>query len=771
MNTGQGKRKRNFLRWVPVQVGQPIDLARYNSFNMTTPEELASNRRHDSRLVLDVEGMHCAGCVGSVQRAIETVPGVGSASVNLTLRQAAVEVDAGTPAKAIIDAIIKAGYQASVPVAELRESFSEREQAELAAWRVRMIVGFSLLVPLMLVGYFLPAVSMTAALWQFALATPLQFYVGWPFLAGAWRRLKYMSANMDTLVALGTGTAYVAGIFHLVLHASGMMFVDAGMIIAFITCGKYLEAKAKGRASASIQKLMTLAPDVAAVERDSQILSVPTREVRVDEVIVVRPGERVPLDATIASGYGSVDESWLTGESLPIEKQSGDKLYAGTINGDGAFKARVTAAADATSLAQLIELVRRAQESKPQIQQLADQIVAWFVPTVLTIAAVTVLAWGLAGEWTLGLSCAVAVLVVACPCALGLATPTAVLVASGRGAELGILIKDARALELGGKLTTIVLDKTGTITAGKPVVVGVAVNEGVDEESLLAEVAAVEQLTTHPLGSSVVAYAQKQKLPGAQANDLTNWPGEGIEAEVNGVRLAIGNERLMARVGVVLSGVTLAGINKRRDAGQTALIVARDRSHVGTIYVADALPPSSAEAITSLRRLNLRVIMLTGDKASTAAAVASRTGIDETISEVRPDEKESTIRQLQAEGEVVAMVGDGINDAAALATADLGIAIGSGADVAIESADIVLVGRDLAAVPMALRLARVTRRTIVQNLGWAFIYNLALIPLATGALIPLLGVRVPPSLAAGAMAMSSISVVMNSLLLRVRRLQ
>ncbi len=724
----------------------------------------------ESRLVLNVDGMHCASCVANVQRAIEAVPGVTSASVNLTLREAAIAIAPSVSTQLILDAITNAGYQASVPVAEIGESFREREQAELTEWRRRMVAGLALLLPLMLVGHLSQLTPVARAWLQFALATPLQFYVGWPFLVGAWRRLKHTSANMDTLVALGTGTAYVTGVFHLVMHASGMMFMDAGMILAFITCGKYLEAKAKGRTSASIQKLMRLAPDTAAVERDGRVETIPTREVRVENLIVVRPGERVPLDGTIVSGYGSVNESWLTGESLPIEKQAGDKLYAGTINGDGAFKARVTATAGATSLAKIIELVQRAQESKPQIQRLADQIVAWFVPAVLTIATITLLAWGLAGEWTLGLSCAIAVLVVACPCALGLATPTAVLVASGRGAELGILIKDARSLELGGQLTTIVLDKTGTITAGKPVVIEVSAIDGVNESLFVAEAAAVEQLTTHPLGRSVIDYAHDQELKFPIADHLQTWPGEGIAAEVNGLRIAIGNERLMARVGATLSAETVAMVNQRRESGATALLVARNADYVGTLFVADEVPPTSREAIVALQKFGLKVIMLTGDKASTAHAVAKQVNVDEVIAEVRPDEKEGVIRQLQQRGEVVAMVGDGINDAAALTSADLGIAIGSGADVAIESADIVLVGRDLLAIPMALKLARQTRRTIIQNLGWAFVYNLALIPLATGAFIPLFDLRVPPSLAAAAMALSSISVVSNSLLLRTRRL-
>jgi P-type Cu+ transporter len=724
-----------------------------------------------SRILVNVEGMHCASCVGNTQRAIEAVPGVTSASVNLTLRRAAIEIIPGTQTQPILDAIAQAGFEPSLPEIGTDHSARDREDAELAVWRRRMIVGVALLVPLILVGRLSMIDRVMQAWFQFALATPIQIYVGWPYLIGALRRLKHAMANMDTLVALGTTTAFTAGLYHLVLHGSGMMFVDAGMILAFITCGKYLEAKAKGRASQAIHQLMTLAPDVAAIEHEQGIDLLPTHEVRVDQVMIVRPGERVPLDGTIVSGYGSVDEAWLTGESLPVEKNAGDKLYAGTINGVGAFKANVTATADATSLAQVIELVQRAQESKPQIQRLADQIVAWFVPGVLTISMITLVSWGLAGDWPLGLSCAVAVLVVACPCALGLATPTAVLVASGRGAELGILIKDARSLELGERLTTVVLDKTGTITAGKPVVVKVLSSGDIDEPTLLTEAAAVEQLTTHPLGTSIIAYAQKRGLSSLQADQLTAWPGEGIEANVNGHRIAIGNERLMERARATLETSLGEALRQRRSLGETALLVARDTTHVGTIFIADELPSSSSDAIATLQRMALRVVMLTGDKRATAEAVAARVGIDDVIAEVLPDEKEGVIRDLQRNGEIVAMVGDGINDAAALTTADLGIAIGSGADVAIESADIVLVGRDLLAIPAALKLARQTRRTIVQNLSWAFFYNIALIPLATGIFVPVFGLRVPPSLAAAAMAMSSASVITNSLLLRVRKLK
>lgn len=723
-----------------------------------------------SRVLLDIEGMHCAGCVSSVQSALEATTGVESASVNLTLGQAAVTISRPLDsAQPLLDAVELAGFRAAVATRLSAATLNDREHAELQTWRLRMLVGVVLLVPLVLIGRT-GLIRGTALAWsQLMLSIPIQLYVGWPFFRGALQRLKHFSANMDTLVALGTGTAYCAGLFELVTSSSGMMFVDAGMILTFISCGKYMEAKAKGQSSNAIRKLLELAPDEVAILRQDTIDVIPATHAMIDDVMVIRPGERVALDGTVLSGNSNVDEAWLTGESLPVEKQPGENVFAGTINGDGVLKASVTATADATTLSQVVDLVRRAQESKPNIQWLADRVVAWFVPAVLLIALTTLVGWGLVGNWSMGLSCYVAVLVVACPCALGLATPTAVLVASGRGAEAGILIKDARALELGGRATTIVLDKTGTITAGKPQVTHLLLSDGIDETELIRDAAAAERLTTHPLGRAVIERAIDSNIaiPAADALQVTH--GEGIAATVNGRRVAVGNERLMVRCGIDLPQAAAEQIAARRAAGQTALLVAFDTSFAGAIFVADAIPDGSKEAIASLGRLGLRVLMLTGDKRTTAEAVAERVGISEVIAEVLPDEKQAAIKRLQMDGDIVVMVGDGINDAPALTAADVGIAIGTGADVAIESADIVLVQRDLNSLAKTIRLSRATMHTIRQNLGWAFIYNIALIPMATGLLFSSTHVRVPPALAAAAMALSSVSVVSNSVLLKWRK--
>jgi len=725
----------------------------------------------DTRILLDVGGMHCAGCVANVQKALEAVPGVAQASVNFATSQAAVKLAAESVSPdQLISAVSAAGYQAALADTTSLASFDAKESAEVTLWRRRMVVAVALLIPLVTVGRAALLEGFALAVCQFVLATPIQLYAGWPFFRGAWQRLRHLSANMDTLVALGTGTAYVAALFHLFLDADGRLFADAGMIVTFITCGRYLEAKAKGRASNAIRSLLALAPDEATVERDGVLKTVAVDEVATDEILVIRGGERVPLDCIVGQGYGGVDESWLTGESIPVEKQEGDTLYAGTLNGDALFKARVTATSTESSLARVIDLVRRAQESKPGIQRLADRVVAWFVPAVLLVALLTLAGWSIAGNVATGISCAVAVLVVACPCALGLATPTAVLVGSGRGAENGILIKDARALELGGQITTVVLDKTGTITRGKPKVVHVAAAEDVDESELLVLAASAEQLSTHPLGQAILDYAAENGLATRSGDHLRIWPGEGIEASIGEHRVYVGNEALMQRGGLSVPAPVVSVIQQQRDLGRTALLIAFGDRYRGAIFVEDEIPASSRVAIQELKHLRLRVLMLTGDKRSTAEAVARRLELDEVIAEVLPAEKEQVIRELQSRGETVAMVGDGINDAPSLTTADLGIAIGSGADIAIESADIVLIQQDLAAVARAIKLARATLHTIWQNLGWAFVYNLLLIPLATGVFLPSFSLRVPPAIAAAAMALSSISVVTNSLLLRMRRI-
>jgi len=734
-------------------------------------------------VLLDVEGMRCAGCVAGVERALTGVSGVVQARVNLATRQASVEFDRDRASpEDLIGAVTGGGYSATM-VADLQDAgttLAERDRREAALWKRRLLVGVCLLLPLVGMTHLSGLSGATLSWWQFALATPLQVFVGWPYFAGAWQRLRHGSSNMDTLVALGTGVAYTAGLVQLVRLTAGtqvatpghgaMYFVDAGMILTFITVGKYLETRAKGRVSRAIGRLLDLTAPEATVLRDTVHHRMPVRAVMVGETMLVRPGEKVPLDGRVISGHSTVDQSWLTGESLPVEKQTGDEILAGTINGQGSLTAEVTRPLGRTALARVIELVRHAQESKTDVGRLADRVVRWFVPGVLAVALLTLVAWGLwAGNWPVGLAAAVAVLVVACPCALGLATPTAVLVGSGRGAELGILIKEAHALETAGELTTVVLDKTGTVTAGRPSVTALYPVDGVMPEQLLAIAAAAERLSGHPLAEAVTAAAEVRGIDIPSADDLQIVPGHGVRAVCDGQTVWVGNERLLedARIDLHDQADRLASL---RAAGQTPLLVARGADCLGVVAVADPIAPHARGAVEQLAAMGLTVHLVTGDNHETARAVAAEVGIDHVRAEVLPEGKQAVVRRLQERGEVVAMVGDGINDAPALTAADVGIAIGSGSDVAVESADVVLTGNDLRAVAQTVALSRATLKTIRQNLGWAFLYNVLLIPMAAGVLVPVIGFRLPAAAAAAAMAASSVSVVTNSLLLRVRRL-
>ena len=725
------------------------------------------------RVVLQIDGMHCASCVVRVEQAISGERGVAEARVNLAARQATALIDPDiVTADRLVAALARAGYRASMVPDTARDAAGQQEpgRREARFWLMRFLVALPLLLLLAAChgwGHHLGAASPWL---QFALASPIQFYVGGPYLSGALRRLRWRSVNMDTLVALGTGTAYLAGVAGLVTARSSMSFLDAGMILTFITLGKYLEARAQRSASAAIHKLMQLSPPQAAVVRDSRLVEVPVSEVAAGEILRIRPGERIPLDAEVLSGASDVDESWLTGESLPVGKQRGDLVYSGTLNGEGALSARVIRGVGETALAQIVELVRRAQESKAEIQRLADRVISWFVPAVLALAVVTLAVWALAGQAAVGLSCAVAVLVVACPCALGLATPTAVMVASGRGAEHGILVKDARAFEIAARVTTVVLDKTGTITAGRPQVVDVEPFAGTERRELLAWAAAAEQLSGHPLAKAILAKANEWGVEVPRADRLALVPGEGIEAEAAGRALLVGNERLLLGRGIPVSEDALRWVHARREQGCTAMLVAVDGCFLGVLCAADAPMPGSRSAVGRLRQLGLRVVMLSGDRLATAKAIARQVGLEEVLAELRPEEKQAAIEGLRRQGEVVAMVGDGINDAPALVAADLGIALGCGADVAIEAAELVLMHHDLMSVPRALDLSRLAVRTIKENLVWALLYNTILLPLASGAFLPVFGLRLPPALAAAAMAASSVSVVANSILLRYRRL-
>jgi P-type Cu+ transporter len=741
--------------------------------------------------ILDIRGMHCASCVSRVEGALAKVPGVTAAHVNLATNQGRVEYDpASTGLPTLIEAVSAAGYSAKqVAVPAVGGPLPpDRASEESRSWFIRLYAAGILLISLVL-AHYVPLIDFAAVarylgiendipdsrgLCQLAIATVMQLTIGRPFMQGAARQLRHFAANMDTLIAVGTLAAYGAGVADFFTGIHSMNFMDGAMILTFITLGKYLEARAKGRASQAIRKLLELAPPVAHVERNSQLAQVPPADVRIGETIVVRPGDKVPLDAVVISGHGDVNEAWLTGEALPVAKKPGDAIYAGTIsdgtfNVGGSLRARVTRTAGDTWLAQTAQLVTRAQESKADVQRLADWVVARFVPAILVLAAVTFVAWSFTGPdgWRTGLSCAIAVLVVSCPCALGLATPVAVLVGSGRGAENGILIKDAQSLETAGRLTVVVLDKTGTITLGRPEVKLVR-PDGIAADRLLAVAAGAERHSSHPLARAVLRHAEKRNIQPIRAASAATIPGAGIAAESSEGTILVGTRELLAQRGIAFA----TGSADAAEAGEAVLQVALGTRRIGEIVLSDVVNESSREAVADLKRLGLSVTMLSGDRQETAEAIAGQVGIDRVIAEVKPADKQAVVERLRQEGQVVAMVGDGINDAPAMAAADLGMAIGPlGADIAIESADIVLSRHDLRLVGRAIRLSRATLANIKQNLGWALVYNLLLIPLAAGLAMPLWGIRLPPALAAAAMALSSVSVVLNSLRLRWVRLE
>lgn len=736
-----------------------------------------------SRIELDIEGMHCASCVARVETALAKVPGVKEAHVSLATEEASVDVDSESVAvDELVAAVRGAGYGARLLAKEPptgEDPAAERQLREARAWRNRLIVSAVGLAAIM--GLEFVALPYGTQHWLiFAIASVLQLYVGWPYYVGAWRRLVHFSSNMDTLVAIGTTAAFVSGAVHVIDMAAGrtpmlpMSFMDSAMILAFITLGKFLETKTKSRAAGAIRALLRLTPPEATVLRHGETQKVPVGRVGVGDTVLVRPGERIPVDGRVTEGHSQIDQSWLTGESLPIERSPGEEVLAGSINGQGALQIRVSKASDETALAHVVDLVRRAQESKADVEKLADVVVAWFVPVVLVIAAITLVGWLLAGSFANAVACAIAVLIVACPCAMGLATPTAVMVASGRAASRGILIKNAHALETAAHIDTVVLDKTGTITRGKFEVVDIVAAAGIDGEDLLEVAAAAQRLSSHPLAAAVVEFYEQHRRHSIgnflSVTDLATIPGAGIAVQSNRGEILIGNRRLMQERRVELSPDLDAALARLEQSRATPLVVAVAGKAWGVLAAADTIADGAVQAIAQLKKTVRHVVMLTGDHRSAAEAVAHEVGISEVIAGVRPDEKHAEIERLRASGRRVAMVGDGINDAPALTAADLGIAIGSGADVAIESADIVLVKRELLGVVQSLELSRATLRTIKQNLAWAFAYNIVLIPLATGIFLPLWNIALPPIAAAAAMALSSVSVVANSLLLRVRNI-
>ncbi|HHT25628.1 MAG TPA: copper-translocating P-type ATPase [Firmicutes bacterium] len=739
-------------------------------------ERKTSPQGESQQLTLSIQGMTCAACVARVEKSLAKVPGVSSATVNLTTERATVDYAPGivTPEQ-LQQAVSRIGYGAT-PLDTHSKQAKDSEQAareqEIRRQTRRFWLAAALTAPLFLWHMILmPAADYLGWHWimqipllghsyfQFALGTIIQVFVGGPFYRRAWLSLKHGTANMDVLVALGTTAAYGYSVAATFFVPGDLYYEAAAVILTLVLLGKLLEARAKGRTSAAIRKLLGLQAQTARVIRDKVETVIPADQVQVGDIIAVRPGEKIPVDGVIIQGHSTVDESMLTGESVPIDKTVGDRVTGATVNKFGTFQFRAEHVGADTVLSQIVRLVEEAQGSKPPIQRLADQIAAYFVPAVLAVALVTFIGWYLkSGDLTFTLMAATSVLVIACPCAMGLATPTAIMVGTGLGAEHGILFRGGEHLEHAGKLRAIVLDKTGTLTRGQPQVTDVEPLAAWDKAALLALVAAAERSSEHPLGQAVVeaAVAAGYDLPAAE--DFLVVPGQGLMAVVSGKQVLIGNRKLMQshQVQIESAQPRMADLEA---AGKTVMLAAVDGELAGLIAVADTIKEGSRAAVNELHRLGLHVVMLTGDNRQTAKAIAEQVGIEHVAAEVLPDEKASHITLLKQQYGQVGMVGDGINDAPALATADVGMAIGTGTDIAIEAADITLMAGDLRSVPAAIRLSRTTMNRVKLNLFWAFIYNIIGIPLAAFGYLS-------PVIAGAAMAFSSVSVVTSSLLLR-----
>ncbi len=740
--------------------------------------------RHAS---VPIGGMTCSACAAAVERAVGKVPGVSAASVNFATEKLSVDWDPGATRLSEIKLAVKdAGYEAlaaeSGPVAI--DEHAAAKDREARSQRVRFIVALSAAMPLLYISMghmlglplaaFLHPTShpLNFALVQIALVLPA-LWAGRRFYIVGTKALFRRAPNMDSLIAIGTSSAMVYSLWSTIQIAMGdgsasghLYFETVAVIIALILLGKYLEARSKGKASEAIKKLMGLAPKTALVASGGVDIELPMEEVSVGDIIRVRPGERVPVDGIIVEGRASIDESMLTGESMPADKEPGDRVSGATVNGPSMFTFRATAIGADTTLARIVRLVEEAQGSKAPIAALADKVSGIFVPVVVGIAFASAGAWLLGGQsFEFAVRVFVAVLTIACPCALGLATPVAIMVGTGRGAQLGILIKGGEALEKAHRIKAIVLDKTGTITIGRPSVVRVIAYGGIAEDAVLALAASAEKGSEHPLGAAMIRAAEAKGLALAAPESLSAEPGRGIEAKVQGRSIIVGNARMLAERGIA-AGAADDDMARLSADGKTAMFVAADGSLVGLVAVADIVKPSSAAAIAALRRLGIETAMITGDSRTVAEAIGREVGVDRVVAEVLPEDKAAAVRNLQASGRLVAMVGDGINDAPALAAADVGIAIGTGTDIAAESADIVLARSDLSDVAAALALSRATMRNIKQNLFWAFGYNVLGIPIAAGVLYLFGGPLLNPIFAAAAMSLSSVSVVTNALRLR-----
>jgi len=740
------------------------------------------------KIVLPVKGMHCASCVARVEKALNDVSGVVSAAVNLASEKATIEYIEGTEIVDMKKAVRDAGFEPGSG-AESLEDVTATASRETKGLRNRFILAAVLGGIIMVLGFAPSFTDKPYLLW--ALATPVQFWAGLRFYKGAWGALKHKTTDMNTLIAVGTSAAYFysvvavlfPGVFISGVIEPNLYFDTSAMIIALILLGRFLEARAKGQTSQAIKKLIGLKPKTALVIRDGREEEIAVDDVQVGDIVLVRAGERIPVDGIIRQGYSSVDESMITGESIPVDKKVGDEVIGASINRTGSFQFEATKVGENTTLAHIIRLVEEAQGSKAPIQRLADIVVSYFVPIVIGIALITFIIWYSIGPppaLTFAILNFVAVLIIACPCALGLATPTAIIVGTGKGAEYGVLIRSAETLEKAQRINTIMFDKTGTLTSGEPKVTNIINDASFTTEEILQLAASAEKGSEHPLGEAIVKAARQKKIKLATATKFNVIPGRGIEAQVDGKKLLLGNLRLMQDRDQSLNQMKKEA-GRLWARGKTVMFLGIDGQVVGLIALADTIKPRAKEALENIHNMGIEMVMVTGDNRRTAEAIARQLGIDRVLSEVLPEDKAKQVKKLQKGGRVVAMVGDGINDAPALAQADIGIAIGTGTDVAVETGDITLISGDLSGIAIAITLSKRTMMTIKQNLFWAFAYNTALIPVAAGILYLAFGdAGVPsgltfilgdvgflnPIMAAAAMAASSLTVVSNSLRLR-----
>ncbi len=725
---------------------------------------------------LSISGMHCASCSTILTRALQKVPGVTEATVNYSTERATVSYD---PSKAKTEdffaAVANKGYKAALyDTGKGKDREEKRRTKEINETKQLFLIGLFFSTPALLISMVLSKTGIVLPFENYILwllATPVQFYVGWQFYRGAWHSLRNFSASMDTLIAIGTSAAYFYSVYVVLFEPElGQYFETGAILITFVMLGKYLEALAKGKTSAAIKKLMGLQPKTALVIRNGKQQEIPIEQVIEGDIVIVKPGQKIPVDGTIVEGHSSVDESMITGESIPVEKKKGDPVIGATINKTGSFQFKATKVGANTTLALIIQLIEDAQAKKAPIQRFADAVSAYFVPVVIVISILTFLGWYFIAQeaFSFSLLAAVAVLVIACSCALGLATPTAIMVGTGKGAEKGILIKGGDALEAAHKIKFVIFDKTGTITHGEPKVTNILSFGNSSQKEILRIAASLEQHSEHPLAEAIVTDAQQRKISLEKSQQFQAIPGHGVAAKIGSKIFYLGNTRLMQKQHVHTNTIADQIITLEEE-GKTVMLLSDGKTVLGAVAVADTIKETAKRAVEKLQRMGIGVYLITGDNQRTAQGIAKQAGITNVFAEVLPDQKAAYVKKLQKQGKV-AMVGDGINDAPAIAQADIGIAMGSGTDVAMETGNIVLMRNDPQDVAKAIRLSKITMAKIKQNMFWALFYNVLGIPIAAGILYPFTGWLLSPMIAGGAMAMSSVSVVSNSLLLKMKKL-